>query len=144
MLYEVITKINIEEAQKFELKNGLKVFVVENHKNPIVSYSLSLDLDPIVEGDKAGYIEMAGDLLGAGTSNRSKAELDEAIDFIGATLNTSPSGIYASSLKKHSEEVLELLTDVLYNPIFVITSYSIHYTKLYDLLRGLVYYRALM
>ncbi|MBS2098816.1 M16 family metallopeptidase [Carboxylicivirga linearis] len=111
-------KINIEDAKTFELKNGLKVIVVENHKVPVVSYSLSLDIDPIFEGDKAGYISMAGDLMRAGTTTKSKAEIDEAVDFIGAVLSTNSKSIYASSLKKHSDELLDLLADVLYNPVF--------------------------
>nr|WP_321454104.1 insulinase family protein [uncultured Carboxylicivirga sp.] len=111
-------KINIKDAETFELKNGLKVIVVENHNVPVVSYSLSLDIDPIVEGDKAGYISMAGDLMRAGTTTKSKAEIDEAVDFIGADLSTRSTGMYASSLKKHSAELLDLMVDVLYNPVF--------------------------
>ncbi len=111
-------KVNIGKPKSFELKNGLKVFVVENHKVPVVSYTLSLDLDPLVEGDKAGYASLSGGLMSAGTDNRSKAEIDEAIDFIGASLNTSAGGISAGSLKKHSDELLSIMTDVLYNPSF--------------------------
>src|SRR5690606_8979191 len=74
--------------------------------------------NPIIEGDKAGYVSMAGDLLGTGTTSRSKAQLDEEVDFIGASLNTSSNGIFASSLSKHTDKLLELMTDVLYNPSF--------------------------
>ena len=112
------TKIELGDFTKFELKNGLKVIVVENHKLPIISYSLSLDLDPIFEGDKAGYTSFTGDLLRSGTTKRTKDQLDEEIDFLGASLNTSSKGIKASSLKKHSPKLLELMTDVLYNPSF--------------------------
>lgn len=111
-------KINIANAKSFELKNGLKVFVVENHKLPIVSFNLSLDNDPILEGADAGYVSLAGDLLRAGTTNRTKEQMDEQIDFIGATLNTFSNGLYASSLKKHSAELLELTSDIVLNPLF--------------------------
>lgn len=111
-------KINIGKAKTFELKNGLKVIVVENHNVPVISYTLSLDIDPILEGDKVGYVSMAGDLMRSGTNSKSKSEIDEAVDFIGASLSTRASGIYASSLKKHSDELLDLMTDVLYNPVF--------------------------
>ena len=111
-------EIKIGDYQSFELKNGLKVFVVENHKIPMVSYSLSLDNDPVLEGDKTGYVIMTGELLRAGTTNRSKDEIDESIDFIGAYLSTSASGIYGRSLKKHSEELLDIMSDILYNPAF--------------------------
>jgi len=111
-------EIKIGTPKTFELKNGLKVIVVENHKLPRVAFNLMLDFEAIMEGDKAGYASMAGDLLRTGTTAKSKSQIDESIDFIGATLNTSASGIYASSLKKHQDVLLELMTDVLYNPSF--------------------------
>ena len=91
---------------------------MENHKLPTIAFSLVLNIEAVREGDKAGYVSMAGDLLRDGTKNRTKDQIDEAIDFIGATLNTSPTGIYASSLTKHENQLLDLMTDVLYNPTF--------------------------
>jgi len=111
-------EIKLGDYTSFDLANGLKVIVVENHKIPRVSYQLSLNNDPIVEGDQAGYVSMAGNLMSTGTKNKSKAEIDEAIDFIGASLNTTGSGVFSSSLKKHSGKLLEIMTDVLYNPSF--------------------------
>ena len=106
------------DYNSFDLDNGLKVIVVENHKIPRVSYQLSLNNDPIVEGDQVGIVSMAGNLMATGTKSKSKAEIDEAIDFIGASLNTTGSGVFASSLKKHSSKLLDIMTDVLYNPSF--------------------------
>lgn len=111
-------EINIGTGETFELKNGLKVIVVENHKLPRVAFNLVLNFEAIQEGDKAGYASMAGDLLRTGTTSKSKAEIDEAVDFIGATLNTGASGIYAASLTKHTDNLLNLMTDILYNPTF--------------------------
>lgn len=111
-------KINIGEYKKFKLPNGLQVFVVENHKLPMVAYSLTLDLDPIFEGEAAGYTSLAGSLMRSGTKTRSKAQIDDAVDFIGATFNTSSQGMYARSLKKHSNTLLEIMSDVLMNPAF--------------------------
>lgn len=111
-------EIKIGESQTFTLKNGLQVFVVENHKLPRIQISLQLKNDPIYQGEKEGYVEMAGTLLGTGTKTRSKAQLDEEVDFIGANLNTGSTGIFASSLSKHSTKLLDLMTDVLYNPSF--------------------------
>jgi len=102
----------------FDLENGLKVIVVENHKLPRVSYQLSLNNDALIEGDKAGYTSFAGDLISKGTTTRTKAQIDETIDYIGASLSTSATGIFASSLKKHTDKLLDVMTDVLYNPTF--------------------------
>jgi len=111
-------KIQIGKYESFTLKNGLRVFVVENHKLPMVTYSLLLDNDPILQGEKTGYVEMVGELLTSGTKTRNKEQLDEEIDFIGATISASPTGLYATSLKKHNEKLLELMSDILLNPSF--------------------------
>lgn len=110
--------INIGEYESFELKNGLKVFVVENHKLPRVSFQLLVDRDAILEGDKAGYLSMVGQLMQRGTETRTKEQLDEEIDFIGASLNAGSSGVFASGLSKYKETILELMTDVAFNPTF--------------------------
>ena len=111
-------KIQIGDYQQFALDNGLKVIVVQNNKLPRVSYQLSVDRDPIFESEKSGYVSMAGSLLSAGTETKSKAEIDEAVDFIGARMNTSSNGISGACLKKHSDELLALMSDVLMNPTF--------------------------
>ena len=109
-------KINIGTANTFKLDNGLQVIVSENHKIPSVSFQVSLKNEQILEYDKVGYVSMAGDLMGRGTTTKSKAEIDEAVDFIGANFNTFGSGMFGSSLTKHMPALLDIMTDVLYNP----------------------------
>lgn len=111
-------QINLGKPASFTLPNGLKVFVVENHKLPRVAFSLVLDYDPIFESDRAGALEMMGSLLSTGTTTRIKDQIDQEIDFMGATLNTSATGIYASSLRKHTPQLVELMADILLNPKF--------------------------
>ncbi len=111
-------EIQLGDYESFTLDNGLQVFVVENNKLPRVAFSLLIDIDPQTEGDKAGYIDLAGQLLKRGTETKSKEELDEAIDFMGASLSTSANSIYASSLSRHTENLLEIMADVLLNPAF--------------------------
>jgi zinc protease len=111
-------KIEMGKYESFTLENGLKVFVVTNHKLPRVSWQLSFDLPPIKEGDKSGTSDLVGEMMEAGTTNRSKIQLNEELDFLGASLNVSASGIYASSLTKHAPKLLDLMSDVLFNPAF--------------------------
>lgn len=111
-------EIKFGEAEEFTLDNGLKVYVIQNNKLPRVTFSLILDRDPILEGDKAGYVGMVGEMLSAGTTNRTKDELNEEIDYIGARLNAGSTSISASTLTKHQEKVMELMADVLFNPLF--------------------------
>lgn len=110
--------IELGDYSSFDMDNGLKVIVVENHKLPRVSYQLSLNNDALVEGEMAGYVSMAGDLLSKGTKNRTKAQIDESIDYIGANLSTSSGGIFGTSLTKHQDKLLDIMSDILYNPVF--------------------------
>src|SRR5690554_5647339 len=111
-------EIKLGDVEDFTLPNGLKVFVVENNKLPRVAFSLVLERDPLFEGEKAGMTGFVGEMLTAGTSNRTKEQLDEEVDFIGASLSASSTSLYGSSLKKHQDKILELMADVLFNPVF--------------------------
>lgn len=111
-------KIELGTYEQFELPNGLKVIVVENHKLPRVSFQVFVDVPPIKEGDHAGAADMAGQLLKTGTKTKTKAQIDEAVDFIGASLGTSASGVSGACLTKHQDKLLELMADVLFNPTF--------------------------
>lgn len=111
-------KVQLGKIESFTLENGLKVFVVENHKLPRVSYSLRFNLSPVPEGDKAGASNLMAELLGTATSTRTKDQINEETDFIGAILSPSAEGVYAASLKKHQDKLLTLMSDVLLNPVF--------------------------
>ncbi|MBI5729793.1 MAG: insulinase family protein [Ignavibacteriales bacterium] len=111
-------EVKIGNAESFVLPNGLKVFVVENHKLPKITFSLMLDRDPIVEGRNAGYTLAAGELLRKGTKNRSKDKLEQEIDFLGADLSTSSTSVLASGLSKYTDKIMDIMTDVILNPNF--------------------------
>lgn len=113
--------IKLGQIQSFELPNGLKVFLVENHKAPTVAYSIVLNIHPALEGDIAGTADVTGQLLTSGTKTHTKDQLDNDIDFIGATLTASSKGIYASALKKQNEKLLGLVADVILHPNFTQT-----------------------
>ncbi|WP_210489670.1 insulinase family protein [Rufibacter aurantiacus] len=110
--------IALGQYEFFTLSNGLKVYVVENHKLPTVAMSLVLDRAPVLEGEKAGLTGAAGYLMRTGTTTRTKDQLDEQIDFIGASLNTTSTGFSASGLKKHFPKLMELTADVVLHPKF--------------------------
>lgn len=110
--------IQLGSTESFVMGNGLKVFVVENHKLPKVSISLQFKYHPELEGDAVGISSITGDLLGTKTATRSKDEIDVSIDYIGASLSTSSTGIYASSLTKHFPSLLDLFSDVFLNSEF--------------------------
>ncbi|MDP2424211.1 MAG: insulinase family protein [Bacteroidales bacterium] len=110
--------IELGEAKTFVLDNGLKVFVVENRKVPSITFSMVFDYDPVFEGPAAGMVDMTGQLLRTATANRTKKQIDEEIDFIGASLNASATDIYASGLSRYAPALTELLADIIINARF--------------------------
>ncbi|MGB5377913.1 M16 family metallopeptidase [Muriicola sp.] len=111
-------EINLQDPQRFELNNGLKVLVVENHKLPRVSIQLTLDNPPILEGDKAGVSSLTGSLLGNGSKTIPKDEFNEEVDFLGANISFGSQSAFASSLSKYFPRILELMADAAINPNF--------------------------
>ncbi len=111
-------KVNVGTPQTFELKNGLKVMVVENHKLPRVSMTLSIDNPPFIEGNKKGIDDLTGGLIGNGTSKISKDAFQEEIDFMGARINFSSSGASANTLSRYFPRTLELMAQGAIDPKF--------------------------
>ncbi len=111
-------EVKIAEPVTFVLDNGLKVFVVTNHRLPSVSFQLIIDRDNLWEGEDFGTASAAGTLMKSGTTTRTKQQIDKEIDFIGGSLMTFSTGMYGQSLKKHTAKLFELMTDVLLHPAF--------------------------
>jgi predicted Zn-dependent peptidase len=110
--------IQIGKAQTVVLDNGLTLIVVENHKLPTLSVQLFVDYDPVLEKESKGYVDMMADLLLKGTKTRTKNQIDEEIDFIGASLNANPNGFFGECLSKHGDKLLNVLSDATLNPSF--------------------------
>lgn len=125
-------KINLGKPSTFELKNGLKVLVVENHKLPRVSATLTLDNPPIFEGEKAGVSSLTGSLLGSGSKTISKDAFNEEVDYLGASVSFSSQSARLNSLSKYFPRVLELMADAALNPNFTQEEFDKERNKLID------------
>ncbi len=110
--------LQMGEAKSFVTSNGIKVFVVENHKLPVVNYSIDLDIRPELQGDMVGFQDLVGELLKAGTKTKSKDKFNAELDQLGARLSIGSDGIFMQSLKKNSDKLLALATEVLTAPNF--------------------------
>ena len=78
-----------------------------------MSAQVRFDIPPVLQGDKAGYQDLVGELLTSGTSRRTKQQIDELVDGLGAQLAGSSDGVYASALKKNFPQVMELVFEVV-------------------------------
>ena len=128
--------ININKPQSFTLKNGLKVLVVENHKLPRVSYTLTLDNPPYAEGAKKGVANILSSMIGNGTKKTTKDAFNEEIDFLGANINFWDSGASANGLSRYSKRLLELMAEGSLSPIFVQEEFEKEKAKLIEGLKS--------
>ncbi len=111
-------EIKMGKVKQFQLKNGLNVILVENHKLPQVRISLDLDLPPIQEGNKAGISSFIGDMLRSGTTQHTKEELDLKIDALGSNFWAYSEGAGVISLTKQLEPSVALLAEIVKNANF--------------------------
>jgi zinc protease len=111
------------QVHEYQLSSGLKALLVENPAIPTISINASVltgaRYDP---EEKAGLALMVSRLLDEGTTNRSSLEIAEAIESVGGAIETDGSFerivVSVSILKKDLDLGLDLLSDLLINPIF--------------------------
>ncbi|GBU08162.1 hypothetical protein AwDysgo_14930 [Bacteroidales bacterium] len=110
--------IHFETPQTFELKNGIKVMLVQDHKLPKISASFSMTRAPKLYGKKKGVGDLLSSILNEGTTKLSKADFDESIDLLGARVSVNAGGGYASSLTADFDQALALMVEAMKYPAF--------------------------
>ncbi|MBL7739340.1 MAG: insulinase family protein [Chitinophagaceae bacterium] len=114
--------------EKFTLKNGLTVYLMEQHEVPVINVSAILPAGAIYDGEKSGLASLTASGLKYGTTNYPKAKLDEELDFIGATVNTFASkesaGLSSKFAAKDKDKVLPIIKEILTEPAFDNTEFE--------------------
>src|SRR5659263_309092 len=76
------------QVWRAEAANGMKIFGIEQHELPLVTYSIVINgghmLDDI---SKPGVARYTAQMLNEGTKNKTPEELEEEIQLLGATIN---------------------------------------------------------
>jgi len=108
--------------QKFTLKNGLTVYLMEQHEVPMINVSVILPAGAIYDNEKSGLASLTATALKHGTKNYPKSKLDEELDFMAATVNTYASkesaGMSAQFAAKDKDKVLSIIHELLTAPVF--------------------------
>jgi len=108
---------------RFELENGLTVYLVPQRNLPIVSANLLVvsgsDRNPV---GLPGLASITPSLLDEGTTSRSALQIARAAEQLGATLatgsNTDVSYISTRVLTWNADAAFELMADCLLRPTF--------------------------
>jgi len=105
------------------LSNGMVLLTSEQRTLPMVSIELLMDAGSVHESaPQAGLANLTARLLTYGTKRRSALQINETLDFIGASLEAAcgqdTASLSMTVLKKDLATGLELLADVLTQPTF--------------------------
>jgi zinc protease len=110
-------------AHREVLPNGMILLVAERPAIPIVVVRVYLHAGSVYDPpDASGLANLTADMLTRGTARRSGPELDQAIEFVGGSLEGDAgrdgAALSLSVLKKDLKMGLDLLAEVLLTPAF--------------------------
>ncbi|MFV2007399.1 MAG: M16 family metallopeptidase [Longimicrobiales bacterium] len=111
----------VPEIWTYTYANGLRIFGIEQNELPLVQFSLTIKggllLDDIT---RVGVANVMTDIMMEGTRSRTPAELEEAIDELGASLSMSTGResitIRANTLRSRLDGVYGLFEEILLEP----------------------------
>ena len=109
--------------QEAVLSNGVRVVLVENHRNPSVAFRLAIPAGDVYDPkDKDGIARLVAGLLTKGAGKRSADDISAAIESAGGSLTAFTDAdflsVAGSVLSNAAPLAFELLGDVVSRPTF--------------------------
>ena len=118
-----VLKVQFPKPVEMTLSNGVKVYILENHRLPQFSVNLVFKSGGLSD-QTTGTAQYTAQLLREGTKTRSSKDIAEQIEGLGATLNAGTglssisTAVSASGLTDNFDKILDLMADVVKNPTF--------------------------
>ena len=116
------TAFKLPKYEKVVLKNGLTVYLMEQHEVPMINVSAIIPAGAIYDQQQNGLASLTAVALRHGTKKMTKSQMEEELDFIGASMNTYASkefaGLSSKFASKDQDKVLNIIKDVLTSPLF--------------------------
>ncbi|MBT8319909.1 MAG: insulinase family protein, partial [Gramella sp.] len=114
-------ELNIPDIWDARLPSGMKVLGITNNEVPVVQFSLEIKGGQLLEKPShAGVSHMLSSMMMRGTAKKSPAELEEAIELLGASIYVNSSEekitISGNTLAKNYAETIDLVQEILLEP----------------------------
>ncbi|OQX94752.1 hypothetical protein B6I21_09010 [candidate division KSB1 bacterium 4572_119] len=119
-----LNEMKMPNVEQVTLKNGMKLFLVEDHVYPTINMRAMIRAGSVYEpADKIGLASIAGEVLRTGgTKNMTGDEIDEKLETMAASIEsgigTGSGFLTVSMLKENLDDVLKIFADILMNPVF--------------------------
>lgn len=113
--------VKIPDVWQAELDNGIRIFGVEHTELPLVNYELILRGGHLLDSfDKPGVAYLTASLMNEGTKNKTPEELEEEIDFLGASIHIHSGResmlLKVNTLARNFEKTLDIAEEMLLEP----------------------------
>ena len=118
-------EIKLPEYERYELKNGMVVYLMENHELPLVSgRALVRTGNRLEPANEVGLAQLVGTVMRTGgTQKHSSDELNQILEQRAAMVETgigaTSGSVSFESLTEDTETVLGLFAEVMQEPAFV-------------------------
>ncbi len=124
LVFPPLGEIQIPDYERYELENGLVVYLMEDHDLPLIGGSATFRTGSYLESsEQVGLADIAGEAMRlGGTLNHSPDKLNEMLEQRAASVETSigttAGSASFSTLTEDLEDVFGLFTDVITQPAF--------------------------
>jgi len=134
-------EVTITKPERIELPGGIILFLMPDQELPLVSIRAVIRTGSIYEpADKLGLAELTGRVMRTGgTEDLSGDEMDEELEFLAASVETSigreMGTASVSCLSKDLDRCLEILAGVLRKPAFPVDKLELERERVKERIR---------
>jgi zinc protease len=114
-------EISVPAVWETKLGNGMRVLGIENREVPLVQFNLRIQGGLLLENpNKVGVANLLAESLTKGTKNKTTAQLEEAIDALGASISITADdeeiAINGRTLARNYAATMALVQEMLLEP----------------------------
>lgn len=117
----LIETVNLLKPNYLKLPNDIPVYSIKGGNEEVIKIEFLFDAGNSV-GNTAFVANACNNLLTAGTTNRTSAQIVETFDFYGAffshEINYDKASVSLYTLKKHLKQTLSVVQEILLDSVF--------------------------
>ncbi|RLV60719.1 insulinase family protein [Parashewanella curva] len=118
---ETSSSFSMPKYEKYQMANGLTVYLMQRKEVPLITLNAVVRAGSVNDAI-SGEAGMTAEALVLGAGNQSKTQIENAVDFLGASLGTGAgregSSVNSSFMAKDMNTMLPIFTSVLTQPKF--------------------------
>ncbi|MCK0070775.1 insulinase family protein [Kordiimonas sp. 5E331] len=103
------------------MDNGLKVYGIEDREIPVVQFDLTIEGGQLLDTfEKTGTANLVAEMMNKGTANRTTAELEKALQSLGASVNITAGSesirLRGETLSRNFDAVMTIVAEMMLEP----------------------------